>query len=117
MHLGNKECIQLINACLRTHTHLTRYKFKLCLLVDFLQGAGQHLVLHVGEINPGENVSDQSVKPGAISEGQLGHGVQSQRLHHQTALLNYTGSTQRFILMSLQLEMRREERSNREAKI
>lgn len=71
-----------------SYTHLAWYKFKSCLLVDLIQCIHKYLVLHVGEINPREDIFDQSIKPGAIGKRQLGHGVQSQRLHHQTTLLD-----------------------------
>lgn len=48
----------------------------------------QYLVLHVSEMNPREDIFDECIEPGAISKRQLGHGVQSQCLNHQTTLLD-----------------------------
>lgn len=73
---------------LHTHTHLTRDEFQPRLLVNLFQGVHEYLVVHVGEVDPRENVFDQRVEARAVSERQLGHGVQSQGLHHQTALRN-----------------------------
>ncbi len=71
------------------HSYLAGYEFKSCLLIDLFQCLHEYLVLHISEINSGENIFDQSIKARAISKRQLGHGVQSQCLHHQTTFQNY----------------------------
>ena len=72
---------------LHMYTHLAWYKFKTCLLVDFFQCMHKYLVIHICKMHSREDILDQSIKTGAISKGQFGHGVQSQGLYHQTALL------------------------------
>lgn len=71
-----------------THTDLAGDEFKPRLLVSLFQGLGEYLVVHLGEVDPRENVFDQRVEARAVSKRQLGHGVQSEGLHHQAALLH-----------------------------
>lgn len=75
------------DGCLQK-THLARDELELRLLVCFFQCMHECLVVQISEINPREDVFDQSVEPGGISKRQLGQSVQSQRLNHQLCLLN-----------------------------
>ena len=72
----------------RTHTHLAGDELQSGLAVGLLQRACEDLVLHVREAHPGEDVLDQRVKAEAVGKRQLGHGVEPQSLHNQTAFLD-----------------------------